>query len=241
MGSRSQDAAGGQGLEGIEATGQGQASGILPTGLLPERTTILVLGVDDLTAEPPLLVAVWFVSCETGGGGCILIGVPTDMWVDESLGITVGGYFSATWNGDPDSGLKEQLYSIMPLEVNATVVMDEVFFGALLEYINGAPVGEGNLSAEDIILVSRLLRESPNLETGFQAEILRSISTALSSDVLYSDITSLMVRLPEHARLSVPTARLALLVSQAFPDDPAGSCVKVIGTDGEIPRGCLGR
>jgi hypothetical protein len=105
-----------------------------PAGL--GQTTILVLGVDRFD-QPPVLRAIWFITFRPPGRSVFLYGLPTNAPIEDRDLVTLGALFAWSSEGGVDPLFLDTLARTVPLQPDATVVMDEIAFAALVDYVGG--------------------------------------------------------------------------------------------------------
>lgn len=187
--------------------------------------TILVLGVDDLGAASPRLVAVWQATFNAENQDLLLYGEPVDREVCNVQSATLRELFS--W--DAGSGLRpEFLAAFGSNPPEAYVVADEFAFTRLIDELEGLELNGAELNGDQVVAVLRTLYGNPVGALTSQEQFLIALSqraAGIESSINLNSLTDLM---PEHAFSSVPPQELLTIYLRLQPLD--GSSVLVFAS-----------
>ena len=186
----------------------------------PDQQTILILGVDRLAETAPKLEAVWIATYRLPAKDLFLLGMPTDLQPDEDSPQRLGDLFA--WSGERgvDPAFIRELQLIVPLPMNAVVVLDEEGFGAIIDYLGGIDVNGVEMSGAQVIGVIGLLRDNPPALLSTQQHFVEAMSARVSSLDSHPDLSPLLELLPEHAFISVDVKVLVDEVAPLLPLRP---------------------
>lgn len=202
--------------------GEGQPS------LSSSLTTILVIGVDELSKENAELTAIWFAHFRPINRAILLQGVPLDM---ESGGENPSK-LSELFYWSPQSGVSadflNELYKNVPVQPDIVVVMDKTFFSSGVDYLGGVFIGDQRLDGNQVVSFLDLLKQDSLAQVTAQQRVLEALRVNLSIFNNIPDITPLLNLIPEHAYVSVPAAQLVVLVSPLLPLNPESVRVEII-------------
>ena len=183
------------------------------------RSTLLVIGVDDLGKESPELRALWMVSFRPPERDVLLLGVPIDQ-TSEDGDSKLQETFGLTAEKQASEAFLRTMLDILPVQPNVVIVMDEVFFGALVDYLGGAFVYEGHLDGTSVIALQNVLAEDAEALLVMQAKVLKALAFNISLLESTPDIEPLLALIPTHCKPSVDPAQLVLLISPLLPLQP---------------------
>jgi hypothetical protein len=201
----------------IEAGG---ASGTptLPAGV--GQTTILILGVDRF-GQPPALRAIWFATFRPPGRSVFLYGLPTNAPIAGQDIVTLSALFS--WSADlgVDPLFLDTLARTVPLQPDATVLMDETAFADLIDYLGGVDLNGTTFSGNEILGFLSLVVQEPEASLTSQSRLIEAMVQRLPALGALPDVSPLLGLVPDHAHLSLPASQLLGMVSPLLPVDPA--------------------
>ncbi len=178
--------------------------------------TVLVLGVDDLTAASPRLVSVWQASFSADGRELLLLGQPVDRTVCNGREAPLHELFG--W--DPQQGVgSEFLAAFEGGPPSAYVVADELAFSLLIEQLGGVELNGTLLQADQVIAVLRTLYQNPAGLLTSQEQFLIALGQRAADTGSRMDLNSLVDLIPEHAYSSIPPQELFTLYLRLQPLD----------------------
>lgn len=180
----------------------------------PDQQTILILGVDGLAETTPKLEAVWIATYRLPAKDLFLLGVPTDLKPDEDSPNRLSDLFAWSAERGVDPAFIQELQLIVPLPMNAVVVLDEEGFGALIDYLGGIEVNGAEMSGAQVRSVVGLLRDNPSALLTTQQHFVVAMAARVSSLDSHPDLSPLLELLPDHAFISVD---IKVLVDEVAP------------------------
>ena len=179
------------------------------------RRTMLILGIDDFDNADPTLMAIWYVIHRIPEEEVVLFGVPVNHEIDGSGTETLRTIFSYSVGDGISEDFMDALAQAVPHTYDYWSIMDETFFGALVDFVGGVPVGEENLDGATVVAVQRLLKENPYALLQFQTEMLSSLRSPLVTfDPTVVDVASLKNMIPDHCIVSEDPSNLLLIARQ---------------------------
>ena len=199
--------------------GQGPSRGNPPAD---SGQTVLIVGVDNLAAAQPKLVAVWLATFSAGDRDVLLYGQPIDTQVCDSSPSSLQELF--LWQ--PESGLSpaflEALGAVGP---EAVVVADETAFIALIDELHGLDLNGATLEGDQVVAVLRTLYQNPAGLLTTQEQFLIALARRATEPASQVDLTRLSELIPEHAYTSVPPQDLFTLYMRLLPLGPSSILV----------------
>jgi hypothetical protein len=176
--------------------------------------TILVLGVDDLSAASPRLVAVWHATFSAENRDLLLYGEPVDRQVCNGQAATLQELFQ--W--DPESGLRpEFLAAFGSSSPGAYVVADEQAFTRLIDELEGLELDGTQLNGDQVIAVLRTLYGNPLGALTTQEQFLIALGQRAAEIESSVNLNSLTDLIPTHAFSSVPPQELLTIYLRLQP------------------------
>jgi hypothetical protein len=103
---------------------------------------------------------------------------------------------------------------------HAVVVLDEVAFSALIDYLSGVDIRGAELQGTQVIEILRVLRNDRENSLALQIEVLTGLTARLPYLDESPDLTPLVALLPEHGYLSLPPFRVMTLFGPALSVPP---------------------
>lgn len=190
----------------------------VPVGL--GQTTVLLLGVDRFD-QPPALRAIWFVTYRPPGRSVFLYGLPTDAPIAGQDLVTLGALFSWSSERGVDPLFLDTLARTVPLQPDATVLMDEIAFAALVDYVGGVELNGTIFGGNEVLGFLSLVIEEPESNLASQSRLIEAMVQRLPTLGAVPDVSPLQWLVPDHAHLSLPVNQLVGLLSPLLPVDPA--------------------
>jgi hypothetical protein len=184
------------------------------------QQTWLILGVDDLQSQQPELVAIWYATFRLPGKGIFLVGLPTN---SPSLGAqspTLHDLF--LWSADHgvDPTFLEALAQYVTPSPDVILVLDEVAFATLVDYVGGVTLEGSHLDGLQVVGVLRLLADQPQALLATQRGVLLALSSQAHLLGSSPDATSLIDLIPSHAYCSTPPQQVVAMVLPLLPLEP---------------------
>jgi hypothetical protein len=185
----------------------------------PPRMNIIVLGVDSLGSAQPQLRAVWTITTHPQDSTMTLTGFPVDYPLDQR-GRNLENAFSFLAQGILDPAFIDELDALVPDGVRAFVLLDEVGFAELIDFMGGIRLNNEQLDGMTALGVLQLLYEQPGASLAMQAKILEALSMNAPSLGMTPELTPIMELIPEHALTTLPAPQLTTLVVPLLPLSP---------------------
>jgi hypothetical protein len=184
--------------------------------------TILILGVDNLAAAQPELVAVWLATFSSEQRDVILFGQPIDGVVCGSSPATLQELFAWEPQVGPSLAFLASLGATVP---DAVVVADEAAFTTLIDELHGLNLNGTEFDGNQVVAVLRSLYQNPAGLLTSQEQFLISLSQRATEPGGQVDLTRLTQLIPEHAYTSVPPQDLITLYLRLLPLGPSSILV----------------
>ena len=186
---------------------------------IPSNRTLLILGVDQFDIPNPMLYAIWFVIHRIPEEEVVLFGIPLNYEVNGSGTDTLRSIFS--WSVEEgvegvSTRFMNELQNAVPhVNLDMVVIMDEIFFSALVDYMGGIPAGDIILPGLEAIAAQRLMTNQPDALLEFQANMLEALRFLLpnkdpSMSSSGDDLRPLFDMIPEHCIVPVDPGQLVL-------------------------------
>ena len=184
--------------------------------------TVLIVGVDNLAAAEPMLVAVWLAAFNVENRDVLLYGQPIDAPVCGSSPTTLQELF--LWL--PQSGLSPAfLEAFGAAGPDAVVVADETAFIALIDELHGLDLNGAELEGDQVVAVLRTLYQNPAGLLTTQEQFLIALARRTTEPGSQVDLTRLTQLIPGHAYTSVPPQDLITLYLRLLPLGPSSILV----------------
>jgi hypothetical protein len=181
--------------------------------------SVLIIGVDDLSAPTPRLVAVWQATYSHSDRDVILLGQSVDSLVCGSQPATLSDLFS--W--DRSSGVDPEFlaaFDEMPF-----VIADETAFAEVIDELEGLDLNGAHLQGNQVTAVLRTLYSSPKGSLTTQEQFLIALGGKAATDAANVDLNRLLELIPEHAFTSIPPQDLLTTYLRLQPLDPGSILV----------------
>jgi len=204
-----------------------------PTGTpkADRSESVLIIGVDDLSAPTPGLVAVWQATYSYANRDVILLGRSVDSLVCGNQPATLSELFS--W--DPSSGVAIEF--LAAFEEMPFVIADEAAFSTLIDELEGLDLNGAHLQGNQVTAVLRTLYGNPRGSLTTQEQFLIALGGKVASNAANVDLNRLLELIPAHAYTSVPPQDLLTTYLRLQPLDP-GSIL--VWASGEPADSCEG-
>lgn len=179
-------------------------------------TTFLVLGVDDLASPQASLKAIWYVSFGYPGKDIFLLGLSPTLTLPGSQ-----RPLSASFAWNPGEGVSaafvEQLTRAVPLEITATIVLDELGFAGLIDYLGGVVLNSSHFQGEQVLGILSLTAEDTQASLQMQKRLLEAMASRAALLGRTPEITGLVELMPDHLYSSISINRAVMLVAPLLP------------------------
>jgi len=184
------------------------------------QTTILILGVDRFD-QPPTLRAIWFATFRPPGRSVFLYGLPTNAPIAGEDVVTLNALFAWSADAGVDPLFLDMLTRTIPLQPDATVLMDDAAFAGLIDYLGGVDLNGTTFSGNEVLGFLSLVVEEPEASLASQSRLIEAMIQRLPDLGAATDVTPLLGLVPHHAHLSLPVDQLLGMLSPLLPVDPA--------------------
>jgi len=189
------------------------------------RTTILLLGVDRLDSPDPTLRAIWLLTINPPDTHVVLTGVPSNLDLVPGANVTLESFFAWTSEDGVAPPFMEALERALRVQIDTVSVMDETAFAALVDYVGGLPLGKDLglpledqiLNGDQVLALHTVFAGDPVGLINLQANILQGLLPQGAKLPANPDLDPLLDLVPEHARISIHEAQLAVLLSHVLP------------------------
>lgn len=215
------------------ATGEPSGTSPLPvasparTEPARRQTTLLLLGVDDLKADQPDLLAVWFLSYRPPVKDAFLLGIPLDLEVDGDPPARLQDVFGLTPAGEPTEQFKQRLHQAVPLDIDGTIVLDRLGFAAAIDFVGGVTIDQTNFSGQDVLGILSLTQDDPEATLSLERRLLTAISQQAASVGASPEITPLVDLIPAHLYISGDIKEMVALISPLLPIEPSTTHIEL--------------
>jgi len=184
------------------------------------QTTILILGVDRFD-QPPTLRAIWFATFRPPGRSVFLYGLPTNAPIAGEDVVTLNALFAWSADAGVDPLFLDMLTRTVPLQPDATVLMDDTAFASLIDYLGGVDLNSTTFSGNEVLGFLSLVVDEPEASLASQSRLIEAMIQRLPDLGAAPDVTSLLSLVPGHAHLSLPVDQLLGTLSPLLPVNPA--------------------
>ncbi len=181
--------------------------------------SVLIIGVDDLSAPVPALVAVWQATYSYSDRDVILLGQSVDSLVCGNQPATLMDLFS--W--DPSNGVAPEF--LAAFEDIPFVIADEIAFAALIDELEGLDLNGAHLQGNQVTAVLRTLYANPASSLTTQEQFLIALSGNAATNAANVDLNRLLELIPDHAFTSIPPQDLLTTYLRLQPLDPGSILV----------------
>lgn len=190
------------------------------TAAVAKETTLLFLGVDDLQSDVPQLEAVWFLSYQTSEPHAFLLGIPLDTTVEGDPPQTLRESFAFDPSSGPSEGFRSRLHQAVPLEPDATIVLDRIAFAAAIDFVGGVRLNDSSFTGQEVLGILSLTDDDPQAALALQGRLLNALSRSATSVGDTPELTPLVELEPQHLYLSTSVNHMVALVSPLLPIRP---------------------
>lgn len=204
--------------EGMEPTPSATAA--QATQPEADETTLLFLGVDDLQASSPQLEAIWFLTYRAPAPDVFLLGVPLTHTVDGDPPQEIDRTFSLNPDREPSDEFMERLFRAVPLEPEATILLDRTAFAAAIDYVGGVRLNDSSFTGQEVLGILSLTDGDPNASLSLQRRLLAALSQSASDVGETPELTPLIDLIPEHMYISRTVNEMVGLVTPMLPIRP---------------------
>jgi hypothetical protein len=195
------------------------------------QTTILVLGIDQMNAESPELLAIWYATFRLPGTDLFLFGIPLDAPVAAQPELHLKDLFRWSDDRGPGELFLQALHAELPLTIDAILVLDKVGFAALVDYMGGVTLESGTLDGNQVIGVLELVEDQPRAALEVQGRLVRGLRDKAHILGSTPDLSPLLALIPENAYSSIPGINVVALITPLLPIRSDGVHIDLMITD----------
>ena len=196
--------------------------------------SILIIGVDDLRNIKPKLRSIWIAAYRSSEKIVYLHGLSLDTPIPDKEDITLKNLFTFSSQSGPGIEFTKGLYQILPLDPTLTLVIDEIAFAAIVDYLGGIEIRGNALNGEGVLTLLSLYWEQPTLLLENQATIIRALIPKALNLPESPELTDLFNLVPTHAFLSMD---ISTTVAKIYPlrEINLESVFLIMPEDTEVP------
>jgi len=176
--------------------------------------SILIVGVDDLRNIKPKPRAIWIAAYRATEKVVYLHGLALDTPIPGNEGTSLESLFS--WSSQTGLGVEftTGLFETLPLNPNLTIVLDDIAFAAIVDYLGGADIRGNALDGESVLTYLSLYWDQPKLLLEHQATVVRNLIPKALDQPESPELTDLFSLVPSHAILSMD---ISTAVAKIYP------------------------
>jgi hypothetical protein len=176
--------------------------------------SILIIGVDDLRNIKPKLRAIWVAAYRSSDKIIYLHGLSLDTPILSNEASDLQSNFTYSAQTGPGDQFIKSVHEILPLDPTLTIVLDDIAFAAIVDYLGGIAVQENALNGESVLTFLSLYWDQPKLLLENQATIVRAMIPKALELPESPELTDLFNLVPTHAFLSMD---ISTTVAKIFP------------------------
>lgn len=191
------------------------------TGYESPQTTVLIIGVDDLQSDVPVLVALWVATYRLPATDVFLLGVPVDFPAASANPSSLSSLFRFSQQEGVSAEFLQAMADIVPVNPDLVIVLDRHAFAALIDYLGGLELNGAHLDGLEVAAALDILAGDPHALLTAQTRVLLAMTPRASLLGASPDITPLLALIPSHIYLSDSVALAIGLASPLLPIDPS--------------------
>lgn len=182
------------------------------------QTTVLILGVDDLSSDAPSLQAVWVAAQRPPGREVFLFGLPVDAAGPDGEGLQDS--FSWSRRNGPSQEFREAVESLSPVSLDVIVALDEAGFARLIDFLGGVELEQGTVGGSQVLGILGLFSGDASARLEAQRGLLEALVQRIGRVGPGTDLQALVDLVPQHAYLSIPAADALTRLAPLLPLAP---------------------
>lgn len=175
--------------------------------------SVLILGVDQLRVATPTLRSIWIALFQPNGETVYMHGVSLN---ESAPGVdprSLAELFDWSNQEGLDPTFERALFRILPLPPDMVVVLDEVAFTSLVNYVGGVELAGALLDGKSVLDFLSVAWLNPDLLLENQAMIIKGILPRALGLAPSPELTELIQLIPEHAYISLDVTDAVGLIS----------------------------
>jgi hypothetical protein len=188
-----------------------------PTQFEPTETpiqSILIVGVDDLRNLKPKIRAIWIAAYRSTEEIVYLHGLSLDTPIPDAEATDLQSHFSYSHESGPGDEFMAALYETLPLQPSLIIVMDDIAFASVVDYLGGIELQENFLDGYGVLTLLSLSWDQPRLLLENQAKIIQALIPKALQLPESPELTDLFGLVPSHAYLSMD---ISTTVAKIYP------------------------
>jgi energy-converting hydrogenase Eha subunit A len=207
------------GNENLPTATPSSSSLVFPTPTKASRVTVIVFGVDELDLKSSgTLLTTWLITFGSKQQAVELTGLAHDTTLPD--GRTLREAFSLFEPPDFGASLISSLSTFTEFPIQGFVVLDQIGFAALIDYLGGFTLGDQTYDGSRALVALGLLENSPHESLKLQVQILQAMVESAQALGRTPEITPLTTLVPDHAFTSPGAAQLATMAIPLLPIEP---------------------
>jgi hypothetical protein len=181
----------------------------------------LIIGVEDLRNQDPTLLAIWLVDARLNEKEVDLFGYHLDYSIEGGSKRKLRDMFDFSFETGVNADFIDTITKSMPSDhLDVIIVMDEMIFSSLVDFLGGVRLNDVLLSGDEVIAVQRMLYADADALLSTQAQILDRLRYQLYDLGESVDLTPLFELDPAHRYISEDPEELVLWASPVLPFEP---------------------
>ena len=186
------------------------------TGTNSSQKNALIVGVDRLDQPEPQLLSVWLAKFQFPSKEVLLLGFPTNYQASTSS-IPISNLFGWTPDSNVNASFIDAIQKAAGVEVDVVLVLDEVGFATLIDYLEGITLTGNFMDGPTVISALRVFYEDPLISLEAQGKVLRALANRVESLGEAPNLTPLFNLIPEHAYTSESPSVIAVSFGLLLP------------------------
>ncbi len=186
------------------------------TGSNTSQKNALIVGVDRLDQSEPQLLSVWLATFQFPSKEVLLQGFPTNFQSSTSS-IPLSHLFGWAPDFSVNAGFIDAIQNAADVEVDVVLVLDEVGFATLIDYLEGITLTGNFMDGSTVISALRVFYEDPLISLEAQGKVLRALADRVGTLGEAPNLTPLFNLIPEHAYTSESPSVIAVSFGFLLP------------------------
>jgi len=186
------------------------------TGSNTSQKNALIVGVDRLDRSDSQLLSVWLATFQFPSKEVLLQGFPTNFQASTSS-IPLSNLFGWGPDSSVNAGFIDAIQQAADVEVDVVLVLDEVGFVTLIDYLEGITLTGNFMDGPTVISALRVFYEDPLISLEAQGKVLRALADRVETLGDAPNLTSLFNLIPEHAYTSESPSVIAVSFGLLLP------------------------
>lgn len=180
------------------------------------NTTLLILGVSDLSDPEAELEAIWYISFGYPSQDIFLLGVsPAAVPPGAQAGLE--SVFAWRPGEGVSAAFLEQLADMVPLEIEGSIVLDRPGFARVIDFLGGVVLNSSTFQGEQVLGILSLTEDDPQATLQMQRRLLEAMTARANLLGRTPEITELVELIPDHLHSSISVNRAVMLVAPLLP------------------------